>query len=178
MDPNSIVRLRIEICEIRPKIFRTVDVAASISLTELHEVIQCAFDWWDYHLWQFEIDGLRFGTPDPFEPDDELIRSDTVSLAQTYSSGVNQFTYLYDFGDHWLHSIQFEESQASRDNVVCPVLVEGQGRTPPEDVGGVSGYYDYLSVLNDVTHEDHAELLRWRGPFDPNRMNTRLRKLA
>lgn len=178
MDPNSIVRLRIEISEIRPNIFRTVDVAASISLKELHDVIQSAFDWWDYHLWEFEIDGLRYGMPDPFEADNELIRSDTVTLAQAFSSGVNQFTYLYDFGDHWLHTIQIEKFQLPRDDVVYPVLVEGHRRTPPEDVGGVTGYYDYLSVLDDAKHEDHAELLRWRGPFDPNRMNTRLRKLA
>lgn len=155
-----------------------MDVAASTSLTQFHEVIQGAFDWMNYHLWQFEIGDLRYGLPDPFEPDDASVHPDTVTLAKALSSGVTQFTYLYDFGDHWLHLIQLSKSQAPRHNVVYPVLVEGQGRCPPEDVGGVSGYYDFLDAVSDVKHEDHAEMLRWGGPFDPEKMNTRLRKLA
>jgi len=38
---------------------------------------------------------------------------------------------------------------------------------PPEDVGGSPGYEDYLEALADPEHKEHENVLRWRGPFDP-----------
>jgi len=43
----------------------------------------------------------------------------------------------------------------------------GERRTPPEDVGGPHGYEEYLAVLADAEHEEHENMLQWRGPFDP-----------
>jgi len=48
-----------------------------------------------------------------------------------------------------------------------PICVEGQNSCPPEDVGGVGGYARYLDSIANSRHEDHADLLAWRGPFDP-----------
>ncbi|MGE5194390.1 MAG: IS1096 element passenger TnpR family protein [Deltaproteobacteria bacterium] len=38
---------------------------------------------------------------------------------------------------------------------------------PPDDIGGVGGFYDYLEALADPKHDRHDELLEWGGPFDP-----------
>ena len=48
-----------------------------------------------------------------------------------------------------------------------PICLEGERACPPEDVGGFMGYYEYLEALADPGHEQHAELLEWRGRFDP-----------
>jgi hypothetical protein len=34
-------------------------------------------------------------------------------------------------------------------------------------VGGTPGYEEYLAVLADPEHEEHDNMLQWRGPFDP-----------
>jgi hypothetical protein len=42
----------------------------------------------------------------------------------------------------------------------------------PEDVGGPSGYMDYLEALRDPSHPDHREKVEWRGPsFNPERFD-------
>lgn len=44
---------------------------------------------------------------------------------------------------------------------------EGQPGLSPEDVGGPSGYAEYLEAMADPGHERHEEYLDWRGAFDP-----------
>lgn len=41
-----------------------------------------------------------------------------------------------------------------------------------EDVGGPSGYSDFLAAIADPTHEEHAQFLEWVGGcFDPARFD-------
>jgi hypothetical protein len=40
-------------------------VPDSITLPKLDAVIQAAMDWWDSHLQELEIAGLRYGRADP-----------------------------------------------------------------------------------------------------------------
>jgi Plasmid pRiA4b ORF-3-like protein len=40
---------------------------------------------------------------------------------------------------------------------------------PPEDCGGIFGYYDLLKAISNPKHPEHQQLLEWLGrPFDPN----------
>jgi hypothetical protein len=42
------------------------------------------------------------------------------------------------------------------------------GKCPPEDVGGVSGYEEFLEALRDPYHEEHESYLTWvGGSYDP-----------
>jgi Plasmid pRiA4b ORF-3-like protein len=39
---------------------------------------------------------------------------------------------------------------------------------PPEDVGGVPGYENFLEAIRDPLHEEHDHMLIWVGyKFDP-----------
>ena len=49
-----------------------------------------------------------------------------------------------------------------------PLCLEGERACPPEDIGGIGGYYDLVAALADPTRERHEELLEWNGPFDPD----------
>jgi hypothetical protein len=48
-----------------------------------------------------------------------------------------------------------------------PLCLEGARACPPEDCGGVWGYADFLDAIGNKKHEQHEEVLEWRGPFDP-----------
>jgi Plasmid pRiA4b ORF-3-like protein len=92
-----------------------------------------------------------------------------------------QFLYLYDFGDNWRHDLLLEAILLPESAMQYPRCIAGERRTPPEDVGGTKGYEEYLEAIVDPEHEEHENLLRWRGAFDPeafspDEVNHRLRK--
>ena len=78
-----------------------------------------------------------------------------------------QFQYLYDFGDSWRHDLLLEAILLPEALAQYPTCIAGERRTPPEDVGGTPGYEEYLAALADPEHEEHDNMLEWRGPFDP-----------
>ncbi len=65
------------------------------------------------------------------------------------------FTYEYDFGDGWEHEILFEGCPEKEPGKQYPMCLEGERACPPEDVGGISGFYDFLEALADPKHKDH-----------------------
>ncbi len=81
------------------------------------------------------------------------------------------FTYQYDFGDDWQHTIEVQHSYRSFGGPVKPECIDGKQACTPEDVGGSSGYSRYLVELADPNNEDHAQSLGWRGPFDVDEFN-------
>ncbi len=89
--------------------------------------------------------------------------------------------YLYDFGDNWRHDLLLESILLPEPTAKYPRCTAGARQTPPEDVGGAPGYQEYLEVLADPQHDEHEEMLQWRGPFDPEAFSSddiseRLRK--
>ena len=56
----------------------------------------------------------------------------------------------------------------SEPGTAYPVCTGGELHCPPEDCGGVYGYYNFLEAIGDPDHEQHEELLEWiGGHFDP-----------
>src|SRR5208283_1217643 len=88
-------------------------------------------------------------------------------LTEVIVKAKQKFVYTYDFGDGWDHDVVVEEIGASKPGTRYPVCLKGSRACPPEDVGGVSGYVEYLEALGDPTHDRHDEFMRWRGEFDP-----------
>ena len=56
--------LRVTLRDVHPRVGRRIAVAEDLTLAQLHRVIQEAFDGEDYHLHEFDIEGLKFGRPD------------------------------------------------------------------------------------------------------------------
>jgi hypothetical protein len=65
MSTDGVAVLRIELDDIEPVIWRRVAVRGSSSLNALHRIIQVTMGWLDYHLWEFEVDDVTYGVPDP-----------------------------------------------------------------------------------------------------------------
>jgi hypothetical protein len=184
-DGPAIFQVKIALLDIEPSIWRRVLVPAETTLDQLHEVIQAAFGWWNYHLHQYLIDGELYALPDP-EYDDDLLppRLDerAVQLRDLLTS--RAIVYEYDFGDGWKHLVEIESVATTQvPSVRYPICTGGERACPREDCGGTPGYQRLLEALADPMHEEHAELKRWAGRrYDPERFdlaaaNRALRKL-
>lgn len=171
VDPGVIYQFKITLLGYKPLIWRRIQVQGC-TLDKLHEHIQTAMGWTNSHLHQFEIQGERYGDPD-LMGDLECEDSTTIMLNEILPNSGKRFAfrYDYDFGDGWEHEVLYEGSPLSEKGKKYPLCLEGEGACPPEDIGGVWGYADYLEALADPKHELHEDYLEWNGPFDPEKFD-------
>jgi hypothetical protein len=162
-------RLKITLRGSRPPIWRRLEVPSTIRLDWLHEVLQTAFGWENYHMWVFRTDRGEYGEPDPGLG---FRAAAGVSLAGVAPAAGARLNYTYDFGDDWEHDILVEAVERAAAVVGYPRCTGGRRAGPSEDSGGIWGYSDLLEVLADTDHPEHAERLDWLGlssaaEFDP-----------
>ena len=165
-------QLRIELQEVEPLVWRRVLVPENVTLAKLHATLQGAMGWHGGHLHEFQIGRCRYGRPDEdddgWSDDGPLIDERRVRLNTLVEAGARRFTYLYDFGDGWEHTIKVEDMvtpQKGQPRILC---IAGENACPPEDVGGPHSYLEFIATIKDPTHEDHSSMLRWvGGSFDP-----------
>jgi len=179
---ETIARLHIVLADTDPLIWRRVDVPVDASLKMLHDVIQGAMGWLDYHLWEFEADDKRYGLPDPDWDDDTLFAAKNIKLKALLDRGIRQLLYTYDMGDNWEHVVTVEAVEAGQPATKYPRYVDGERRAPPEDVGGTPGFEAFLDAIAKPRSRDHKEAVEWhRGcygeDFDPERINELAAKL-
>ncbi len=77
------------------------------------------------------------------------------------------FIYEYDFSDGWQYAIKLEETHAAVPKTTYPRCTDGERACPPENVGGIGDYEDFLKAIADLDHERHEELTKWIGKYDP-----------
>ena len=127
--------------------------------------------WENYHLHEFRVGRQRFGVPDPgarMMGGDDTINEKKVRLCDVLARTGAKADYTYDFGDGWEHSIMLEEILPSESASSYPICTDGKRHAPPEDCGGIGGYYNFLEAIHDPQNEQHDELLEWvGGSFDP-----------
>ena len=152
-----------------PPVWRRLLVPASTRLDRLHDVIQAAMGWEDYHLHAFTAGDVDYGPADS-----ELGHRNErrTALGDVIGERGDRMRYIYDFGDHWQHDVVVEKVLAAQPGSRYPICLTGKGRCPPEDCGGLWGYAELRETLADPTHEDHADMLEWLGiataaEFDP-----------
>ncbi|MEI9849900.1 MAG: plasmid pRiA4b ORF-3 family protein [Sphingomonas sp.] len=179
---DRIARIRISLADIEPEIWRRIEVPLEASLKMLHDTIQGAMGWLDYHLWEFEAGDKRYGLPDPEWPDDSLSAARTVRLRALIDHGIRQFLYTYDMGDNWEHLIVVEAVEDGQPGVKYPRYLEGERRAPPEDVGGTPGFENFLAAIADAKHSEHQEAIEWHfdcygNAFDPDSFDVLAAKL-
>ncbi len=166
----QIACLRIELLHIEPRIWRRVEVSLTTNLRAFHEVIQTVMPWESYHLHEFVVGERVYGEPSPEDAawGRKLYQSKSLRLANLLERGVTEFIYTYDFGDNWQHRIIFESVKPPEPGVDYPVYVDGERTAPPEDVGGPSGFMDFVEAMANRRHPEHKDMIRWYGrPFNP-----------
>ena len=204
---------------IKPAIWREIRVESDISVEELHETIQKAMGWEDYHPYEFQI-GDKTITPeeDGFNMAEiamhhlhkspefiamveqqalgkgshrqNLDRMNKLLENARQKSSDNQinpnaridklidavgqrFTYLYDFGDRWQHTITVKNIKDKEEGNVYPSCTAGERACPPEDCGGPHGYEELMEIRKNKKHPDYNERVRdWLGDgYDPERFD-------
>jgi pRiA4b ORF-3-like protein len=105
---------------------------------------------------------------DDFYPGVEQRDERRFRLADIAQNEKASLIYEYDFGDGWEHEVVVEKVLAA-DSEKRAVCLDGKNARPPEDCGGIFGYYDLLKAINNPKHPEHQQLLDWLGgPFDPS----------
>jgi hypothetical protein len=168
---TSIYQLKVTLRDSHPAIRRRVQVADAILLPHLHGILQLAMGWTNSHLHSFKVGKRIFAERAP---------GDSFSVIDYRSTRLNQiapavkdcFVYLYDFGDSWEHDVVVEEFLPAQEGARYPICLDGQRACPPEDVGGVWGYADFVKAIRNPRHPEHAEMLAWAGgAFDPDKFD-------
>ena len=151
------LRLRIDLEDTHPPVWRRIELAGDMTLDRFHRVIQAAMGWTDTHLHKFAqgdpYRGAEFTVDGDPDADPDGVPETAVRLDQVLAEPGDRLTYEYDFGDGWTHRIRLEEALDVAPE--RPRCVGGKRACPPEDSGGVGGY---------------ADIAEWvRGGRDPER---------
>lgn len=182
---KHVYQLHVELDEVQPRVWRRLWIPDMLTMAKLDRIIQSAMGWTNSHLHEFEIDGKRYGIPD----DEEVYDTPTLDdrrhkVGAVLGEAISGFRYTYDFGDNWRHTVTVEGRLLPDESFnTWPICLAGQNACPPEDVGGVGGYAEFLEAMSNPSHDDHPDMWRWvGGPFDPtgfdvNATNAALRRL-
>jgi len=168
---DEIYQIKVTLLGIDPPIWRRLLVPAGLTLEQLSSALQLAMGWDGGHLHDFRIGKQRYGEPDPMEKffDGPRTASERSTRLLSVLGRVGaKAVYTYDFGDTWEHEIVVEKRLPPEPGRDYPACVAGERHGPPEDCGGVPGFYNLLEAIADPDHEQHEELLEWVGEdFDP-----------
>jgi Plasmid pRiA4b ORF-3-like protein len=167
---EEIYQVKVTLLGTRPPIWRRLLVPAELTLAQLHDVLQAAMGWENCHLHEFRIGRHRFGVPDP---NDRLmggagcVNERKARLFEVFGKVGAKGEYTYDFGDTWEHAVTVEKILMPDAGLIYPLCTDGKLHGPPEDCGGIGGFYHLLEAIRDPDHDEHEELLEWIGSFDP-----------
>lgn len=176
---NQVYQFKITLQGIKPPIWRRIQVPETYTFWDLHVAAQDAMGWSDSHLHEFRILNPSTGLEvDIGLPDDELgkkILTDwNQKIADYFTMDNPSADYMYDFGDGWEHKIQLEKILPREQNVNYPVCIKGKRACPPEDCGGIGGYYNLLEIISDPENEEYEEMMEWvGGKFDPEHFDVK-----
>jgi hypothetical protein len=166
---GRVLQIKVSLDHIRPPIWRRVLVSSDITLAALHGIVQAAMGWTDSHLHQFRLGRVCYGVPDSDrdfggEVEDEA----KFTLADVMPRMGMKLRYEYDFGDGWEHTLTLEKTLDPVPGQALPECTAGARACPPEDCGGVGGYYGILEALKKPDDPEHSELIEWLGAgYDP-----------
>jgi hypothetical protein len=179
--PPHIITLRIALDDIAPAIWRRIEVDADITLRNLHHILQAAFGWTSAHLHEFIVEGRTYamldndGVLDSIAELEQEAFDDRKAKLQRLAYPGQTFSYEYDFGDCWMHTITVEKIEPFAYKMGCAHVIDGERACPPEDVGGPFGYEAFLKTLQEApdSEQAHANLLWLGGSFTPDAFDRR-----
>lgn len=162
---NKLYLLRIELLDIDPPIWREFVVPCDISLDRLHDVIQIVMGWMESHLYIYDINNKKYSDLNNIGFEDSIINCCDKRLNEFMKRKGQKILYTYDFGDNWEHEITLLNSNYKYKNGYPYKLncIDGERACPPEDVGGVYGYQEFLEIIDNPGHIQFEEMNDWYG---------------
>jgi hypothetical protein len=175
---NKVYQFKITLRDIKPPIWRRIQVPENYTFWNLHFAIQDAMGWYDVHLHEFEIKhpisgfAVMIGDPKNSSGFDKILDEKKQNIDKWFNLENNKAFYLYDFGDNWEHAIILEKILPKDNAITYPVCLKGKFACPPEDCGGIWGYLDLLEIINNPQHEEYENMKEWiEEDFDPKYFN-------
>lgn len=169
--------LKVTLRHVQPPVWRRLRVPSTITLGDLHDVLQTSLGWSNSHMHMFRIGRDYYGVADHEDPQTQNEKK--IQLEQI-TKATPRFVYAYDMGDDWEHDVVLEKSDSTSETISC---LDGKRAVPPEDCGGPPGYENLLKALANPTHPEHDDLKEWVGPywkvdhFDIGLVNKELRRI-
>lgn len=161
--PSVLYKIRISLQNVKPEIWRSFIVSASVTLEKLNDIIQNVMGWDFSHLYSFTIKGNDYEGETPFGSK----RLSKIKLGHFNLVVKNKFQYLYDFGDSWEHELIIEEILDVTPESLSPVCLDGANCCPPEDCGGAWEYMEILKAYKKKNFKN-TEIFEWMGEdFNP-----------
>lgn len=148
-----VLTVTIELLGSTPTIWRRLLLPGDLTLDAVHTLLQAAMGWTDSHLHRFQpgsgqaFSGPYFITEVDEEEGDEGTREEGVRLDQVLCEPGDTLTYLYDFGDGWVHRVTLEAITPLTADNQGPMCLAGARACPPEDVGGVHSHTELADWL-------------------------------
>lgn len=115
---KKIYQLKLSMKGIVPQIWRRIQVPENYTFLDLHNAIQAAMNWDDYHLHEFEMKNpntgklVKIGTEnegyDDFS-DESLVPEEKAKLSKLFTLENKDALYTYDFGDDWQVKVRLEK---------------------------------------------------------------------
>ena len=186
MRPSGIYQLKITLVGSKPPIWRRVQVPASIKLSRLHDVIQIVMGWTNSHLHQFFAGNICYSIPDPDDydfPGQERRDERKFTLCEAAPNEKARLLYEYDFGDGWEHDLLVEKILPASADALSAICIGGKNACPPDDCGGILGYYHMLDVLKSPEHPEYDQYNDWLDEgfkpsyFDLEKTNAAVRRV-
>ncbi|HEY0297955.1 MAG TPA: plasmid pRiA4b ORF-3 family protein [Arachidicoccus sp.] len=162
-----VFQFKITLEESMPAIWRRILIPDTYTFYRFHLAIQGAFGWENAHLFQFceqdITDNISYQVPYEEEELEGSITRDARKkrITEVFGNIGDKYTYIYDFGDSWMHQLLLEK--INDDDISRPHCIGGKSACPPEDCGGIKGYYEMLHILKMPKHPEYKHYGEWLG---------------
>lgn len=171
--PNKTYQIKITLKRSKPSIWRRILIPSDLPLADFHKVIQTTMGWTNSHLHQFSKNRSYYApVMDEDYGDYNSIDYKGYKVSDLLKKEKDKITYEYDFGDDWIHEIlleKIEDKEMENNEAIC---IKGKNNCPPEDCGGMWGYYAMMEIINDPNHPEHEDYKEWLGEdYDPTYFN-------
>ncbi|XP_043471473.1 uncharacterized protein y4hQ-like [Leptopilina heterotoma] len=164
----KIYEFRIVLKDIKPTIWRQIQVPENYTFGHLSDAIISSMGWYGSHMHQFyvrnSLTGKREIIGEKPNSDDNFCVStmweNDVEIKKYFVDNQKKALYIYDMGDGWVHDITLIKISIAEKNVNYPKCIDGKGACPPENCGGSSGYMQLLNLRKkkNLTTNEQEEL--------------------
>ena len=164
------LQIKITLRGSKPPIWRRLLIENNITFLTFHYIIQDAMGWENAHLFEFKAGHNRICEYyEEWDMGSDMKDAAEIMIDTVLNKKGDKVLYTYDFGDGWEHQITVEKVETIDKSVHYPVCIKGKGNCPPEDCGGIWGFYSMLEALKDKKHPEYEH---WRGwmeaDYDPD----------
>ncbi len=151
--------------------WRQVMVPGELLLDALHLILQHVMGWQNCHMYLFQFGKKQYSPASDYADSDcEDVSASTLDKALGKKTS---FTYEYDLGDSWMHTIRVQNVKDDFEPGKIFYCVDGKGNCPPEDSGGPWGFQEMLETVSDPDHAEFAEMREWAGMEDEEEVSSR-----